>query len=91
MAATTSFSVRMDVELKKQADLFLSNVGMNMSTAINLYLRKMVREQRIPFDISLPVLSEESRSALEEAKELRKPGVGQEFRSVKALKKDLLS
>ena len=42
MAATTvSFSVRTDPVLKKQADLFLENVGMTMSTAINLYLRKM--------------------------------------------------
>ena len=59
MAATTvSFSVRTDPLLKKQVDLFLENVGMSMSTAINLYLRKIVMEQRIPFDISLPPLEQ---------------------------------
>ena len=53
MATTTvSFSVRTDPALKKQVDLFLKNVGMSMSTAINLYLRKIVMEQRIPFEIS---------------------------------------
>ena len=90
MAATTvSFSVRTDPALKKQVDLFLENVGMSMSTAINLYLRKIVMEQRIPFDISVPQLSPESRQALLEAEELRKPGVGKVFKTVEELRRDL--
>ena len=92
MAATTvSFSVRTDPVLKKQVDLFLENVGMSMSTAINLYLRKIVMEQRIPFDISLPQLSPESQAALREAEELKKPGVGKVFKTVDELREDLLS
>ena len=92
MAATTvSFSVRTDPVLKKQVDLFLENVGMSMSTAINLYLRKIVMEQRIPFDISLPPLSPESLAALREAEELKKPGVGKVFKTIDELREDLLS
>jgi len=92
MAATTvSFSVRTDPVLKKQADLFLENVGMSMSTAINLYLRKIVLEQKIPFEISLPQLSPESRAALLEAEELKKPGIGKVFKTVDELREDLLS
>ena len=86
-----SFSVRTDPALKKQVDLFLEKVGMSMSTAINLYLRKIVMEQRIPFDISLPPLDPESREALLEAEELKKPGVGKVFKSVDELREDLLS
>lgn len=86
-----SFSVRIDPDLKKQVDIFLENVGMSMSTAINLYLRKIVLEQRIPFEISLPPLSLESRAALMEAEELRKPGVGKVFKTVDELREDLLS
>ena len=92
MAATTvSFSVRIDPVLKKQVDLFLENVGMSMSTAINLYLRKIVLEQRIPFEISLPPLSSESQAALLEAEELKKPGIGKVFKTVDELREDLLS
>ena len=92
MAATTvSFSVRTDPVLKKQVDLFLENVGMSMSTAINLYLRKNVLEQRIPFEISLPPLSSESQAALLEAEELKKPGIGKVFKTVDELREDLLS
>ena len=86
-----SFSVRTDPVLKQQVDLFLENVGMTMSTAINLYLRKIVLEQRIPFEISLPPLSPESRAALLEAEELKKPGVGKVFKTVDELREDLLS
>ncbi len=90
-STTATFSVRIDSALKKQAELFLENVGMSMSTAINLYLRKIVLEQKIPFEISLPQLSPESRAALQEAEELKKPGVGKVFKSVEELRKDLLS
>ncbi len=90
-STTVNFSVRTDAALKRQADLFLSNVGMTMSTAINLYLRKMVMEQRIPFEISLSPLSAEDRLALQEAEELKKPGVGRVFKTVNELREDLLS
>ena len=86
-----SFSVRTDPVLKQQVDIFLQSVGMSMSTAINLYLRKIVLEQRIPFEISLPPLSPESRAALLEAEELKKPGVGKVFKTVDELREDLLS
>ena len=49
--ATTTVSFRTDAELRKEADIFFETVGMTMSTAINLYLRKIVMEQRIPFEI----------------------------------------
>lgn len=91
MSSTVSFSVRTDALLKKQADLFFENVGMTMSTAINLYLRKIVLEQRIPFEISLPQLTPESQAALQEAEELKKPGVGKTFKTIDELREDLLS
>ena len=62
-----------------------------MSTAINLYLRKIVMEQRIPFEISLPQLSPETKAVLQEAEELKKPGVGKVFKTVDELRQDLLS
>ncbi|MBO4491754.1 MAG: type II toxin-antitoxin system RelB/DinJ family antitoxin [Lentisphaeria bacterium] len=89
--ATTTVSFRTDAELRKNADLFFETVGMTMSTAINLYLRKIVMEQRIPFEISVPVMSRESIDALKEAEELKKPGVGKAFKNVDQLRKDLLS
>lgn len=50
--AQATFSVRMDEELKKQFDQLCSDFGMNMSTAINVFARAVVRERKIPFEIA---------------------------------------
>lgn len=51
--ATTNISIRVDKELKKQADSLFNELGLNMSTAFNIFIRQAVREGKIPFDISL--------------------------------------
>ena len=50
--AQTNINIRMDEELKKQFDKFCSDVGMTMTTAICVFAKKTVREQRIPFEIT---------------------------------------
>lgn len=52
--AQATFSVRMDEELKKQFDGLCQEFGMNVSTAINVFARAVVRQRRIPFEISSP-------------------------------------
>ena len=52
--AQATFSVRMDENLKNQFDLLCNEFGMNMSTAINVFARAVVRQRRIPFDIAAP-------------------------------------
>jgi len=48
----TTFSVRMDSEVKKQLDDFCAQVGMNTTTAFNMFARAVLREKRLPFDIT---------------------------------------
>ena len=50
--AQATFSVRMDEVLKKQFDGLCQEFGMNASTAINVFARAVVRQRRIPFEIS---------------------------------------
>lgn len=52
--AQATFSVRMDETLKKQFDGLCQEFGMNASTAINVFARAVVRERKIPFEISVP-------------------------------------
>ena len=52
--AQSTFSVRMDERLKEQFDTLCQDFGMNMTTAINVFARAVVRERRIPFDIVSP-------------------------------------
>lgn len=56
---------RMDGELKKDMDAICRELGMNMTTAFVIFARKMTREKRIPFDVSVdPFYSEENMAYL---------------------------
>jgi len=50
--ARTTFSVRMDKEIKKQFDDFCNDVGMNTSTAFNLFVHAVLREKKLPFEVA---------------------------------------
>lgn len=50
--AQTNINIRMDEELKKQFDAFCSEVGMTMTTAFCIFAKTVVRQHRIPFEIS---------------------------------------
>ncbi|MBR3622944.1 MAG: type II toxin-antitoxin system RelB/DinJ family antitoxin [Selenomonadaceae bacterium] len=56
-----TFSIRMDDALKKQFDTLCGDFGMTVSTAINVFARAVVRERRIPFEISSPAKPEITR------------------------------
>lgn len=51
----TTFSVRMESDVKKQFDSFCEAVGMNASTAFNMFARAVLRERRLPFDITTDI------------------------------------
>ena len=53
--ATTNITMRMDEELKSQLQELVSNLGMDMTTFFTVTAKQAVREQRIPFDISMNI------------------------------------
>ena len=59
--AQATFSVRMEDGLKHQFDALCADFGMTASTAINVFARAVVRERRIPFEISSPAKPEITR------------------------------
>lgn len=63
---TTNLNVRVDSELKQQSDILFKNLGLNMSTAINMFLIKCVKTSSIPFLIEEPKPSKELKKALKE-------------------------
>lgn len=70
--STTNISIRMDSDLKAQADAFFGELGMNLSTAFNVFVRQSLREGRIPFDISLNQPNKETIGAMLEAERIVK-------------------
>jgi len=53
MESTTTFSIRMDREIKDKLDEFCKGVGMNANTAFNMFARKVVADQRLPFEVAV--------------------------------------
>lgn len=85
--AQTSVNIRMDADLKRQFEAFCSDMGMSMTTAFCIFAKKVVREYRIPFEIGGDVPNEETRRAIEEARQ--GIGLSKKFSSVKELMEDL--
>ncbi|QWT17696.1 type II toxin-antitoxin system RelB/DinJ family antitoxin [Collinsella sp. zg1085] len=70
--ATTNISIRMEESLKKEADQLFNEMGMNISTAFNIFVRRAIRERAIPFHISLGELNHETIAAMLEAERIAK-------------------
>lgn len=90
--ANTNVNIRMDAELKRQFEAFCADVGMSMTTAFNVFARKTVRENRIPFEISGDVPNGETQEALQEVKQMKAdPGFGKTYSSVDQMMQELLA
>jgi len=79
-------SIRLDSEVKEQAQLVFNNLGMDMTTAINIFLRQAIQYQGLPFDVRL----DENRKLLEVLTDLdQNRNMSQSFESVSDLMEDL--
>ncbi len=66
--AQTLINFRIDETTKKQMEQICNELGITMSTAFNIFAKKVIREKRIPFDVSIdPFYSESNIKALEES------------------------
>lgn len=70
--ATTNFSVRLDNDLKKQSEKLYGELGVNLTTAINVFLRKSLAVGGFPFDVRIEEPNKETLLALMEADKLSK-------------------
>ena len=70
--ATTNVSIHMDTELKAQADELFAELGMNLSTAFNIFVRQSLREGGIPFEIRTDRPNKETIAAMLEAENIAK-------------------
>ncbi len=69
--AKIATSISIDAEVKERAIPLLSELGLDLSTAVGMFLRQTIRERAIPFDVSLNVPNSTTIAALEEFEEMR--------------------
>lgn len=84
--ATTNLNIRTDKAIKEQAEKIFEELGLNMTTAINLFLRSAVREHGIPFDLKLEVPNEVTAAAIDEGRKMMNDPTVPRYSSMSELK-----
>lgn len=73
-SSSVNVTVRMDPKVKAQADELYASLGIDMSTAVNMFVRQCLRERQLPFQPSLNVPNQETVRAIEESDEMIRTG-----------------
>jgi len=87
MANTTNLNIRVDEEVKRKAEAIFNELGLSMSTAMNIFLRHSIRYGGIPFDLRIVIPNEETQAAIYDVNNNR--NMSKTFDSVNALMEDL--
>ena len=87
-----STNISIDAETKAQAQVMLADLGMDLSTAVNIFLRQMLYEGGIPFAITRDIPNKVTMEAMKEAQEmLRSPEKYQKYDNVDSMVEDILN
>ena len=84
--ATTNLNIRTEKAIKDQAEEIFNELGLNMTTAINMFLRSTIREHGIPFDLKLEMPTDTTVAAIEEGKKMLSDSLAPRYSSMEALK-----
>ncbi|WP_156300075.1 type II toxin-antitoxin system RelB/DinJ family antitoxin [Streptobacillus canis] len=86
---TTNINIRVDKKTKEKAEYIFSNLGLNMSTAINIFLRTSIRENGIPFPLKLDIPNTTTIAAIEEGNKIVLDKNVKSYNNISDLRKDL--
>lgn len=86
---TTNLNIRTDKEIKDQAERIFSELGLNMTTAINIFLRTAIRENGIPFALKLDTPNSLTIAAIEEGRKIAYDDTVKGYSNIDDLKKAL--
>lgn len=79
-------NIRTDKAIKDQAEEIFNELGLNMTTAVNMFLRTAIREHGIPFELKLEVPNDTTAAAIEEGRKMMKDPSAPRYSSMDALK-----
>lgn len=89
--STTNINVRVDSDLKKSAEALFTDLGLNMSTAITMFLKSAVSHDGIPFDVKRMTPNAETKAALAEYEAMKKnPSAYKRYSSFNSLMDEVL-
>lgn len=83
---STNLNIRTEKEVKEKADQIFSELGLNMTTAINIFLRTAIREHGIPFSLKLDIPNEATVNAIEEGRRIASDKRAESYSNIDELK-----
>ena len=87
--STTNLNIRTDKDIKDQAETIFNELGINMTTAINMFLRATIREYGIPFELKLEVPNDITAADIAEGRKMINDPSAPRYTSIEALKEAL--
>ena len=87
--SATNLNIRTDKDVKEQAEQLFAELGLNMTTAVNLFLRTAIRKRGISFDLLLDVPNDTTVAAIEEGKRLLNDPASPKYSNMEDLKAEL--
>ncbi len=87
--AKVSTNISIDAEVKKRATEIFSELGLDFSTAINIYLKRVLAENGLPFDMHIEKPNQETIAAIEEGRRLAKDPNAKSYADVEELRNAL--
>ena len=84
--STTNLNIRTDKAVKEQAEAIFNELGLSLTTAVNMFLRATIRENGIPFELKLDVPNQVTAKAIEEGKKLLSDPNAPRYTNMEALK-----
>jgi DNA-damage-inducible protein J len=85
----TNLNIRTDKTIKDAAESIFNEFGINMTTAVNMFLRQTIRENGIPFDLKLDKPNEITKAAIAEGRKIAMDKKVKGYKSMTALRKAL--
>lgn len=85
----TNINIRTEENTKKEAEKLFNELGLNLSIAINVFLKQAIREKGMPFKLAISTPNEITLNAIREADELIADKNSKSYKSIKSLKKAL--
>ena len=87
---TSAINVNVPTDVKEETTEIFNSLGLNMSTAINMFLKRVIYERGIPFDVKQPVPNKELMDALKEIEDIESGKISaKRYRNVQELFEEL--
>ena len=91
--STVNVTLRIDDKLKSDAEALFTDLGLSFNSAMNVFLRQSVREQRIPFTLKRDIPNDVTLTAIEEVRQMKEKNkpIGKTYTNVDSMMEDILS